>query len=329
MIDAFAGVSDRGRAVDYLSGALASGRTTHAYLLAGSEQSAKEDIALRFAAALIAGDDADQFGLARRLVHPDLHVLEPASSTGYLVEQIRELVADASLAPVRSARKAYIVTHADALRGAPANAFLKTLEEPPADVVCILLAPNEGSVLETLRSRCEVLTMEQPAERRTADSSLLAVLDSLASGCSNRDLLASARSLVDATQAGADEVESAQAAELEKNKDFLSSSAVKEIEKRTKRLVSMGQRAALEAQLSSLRAWLRDAMVCAAGAGELAECGGPAAVVAGLSATCGTAGILQALSAVDSCEQRVSCNVTPQLAVEAMFLEIREALCRQ
>lgn len=56
-----------------------------------------------------------------------------------------------SLHPFAPRTKVYIIQDAHRLAGAPANALLKTLEEPPQNVVCILVANSESAVLETLR----------------------------------------------------------------------------------------------------------------------------------------------------------------------------------
>ena len=61
------------------------------------------------------------------------------------------------LAPIQAGRKVYILDRVDLLGVQAANAFLKTLEEPPADVVLILLARTRESVLPTIVSRCQVV----------------------------------------------------------------------------------------------------------------------------------------------------------------------------
>ena len=58
--------------------------------------------------------------------HPDVRWLEPGSATGYLVAQIRELIDDVSLAPVRAKAKVYVLQRCELLRGTAANALLKT-----------------------------------------------------------------------------------------------------------------------------------------------------------------------------------------------------------
>lgn len=82
---------------------------------------------------------------AARRNHPDIHFIEPEGAHGYLVDQIREVVADAHLAPIQATRKIYIIDRVDLLGTQAANAFLKTLEEPPENVVFILLGRTKDA----------------------------------------------------------------------------------------------------------------------------------------------------------------------------------------
>lgn len=328
-VDIFEGVRGQEQATRYLQAAYDAQRTTHAYLIVGSPGSGKREIALRFAAALLAGDDPEQRDAVLRQVHPDLHVCEPASASGYLVEQIRAVVHDAELAPVRSARKVYLLEAAERLRGAPANAFLKTLEEPPADVVCLLLATTESAVLETLRSRCEVIALNEAVRAAKGDALVFEMMDALAHGCDNRAVLGYAKRLAEASMQGAEQLKQRQEAERETSKDYLSASALREVDQRNKRALTAESRAALRGSLAVVRAWLRDCLVTQQGAPELVtytECAGSTLAVA---TAVDARALLDAIEAVDTASSQISYNVTPQLACEAMCLEIREALCRQ
>lgn len=149
---------------------------THAYLVAGGEEGTGADIALRFAAGLIAHGDPQVTDEVLRHVHPDLHLYRPGGTDGYLVDQVRELTHDAELAPIRAANQGLHHQDAHRLAGAPANALLKTLEEPPQNVVCILVANSESAVLETLRSRCEVLVLNSPSGVRAGNAQLFDML---------------------------------------------------------------------------------------------------------------------------------------------------------
>lgn len=350
MFDPFEGLPGS-QTVRYLRGALEQGGITHAYLLAGPAGCGSDLVAARLAAALLAAGEREQFEAALRGAHPDLHVLEPASSAGYLVEQVREVVRDTALAPVRAACKVYIVKQADSMRGAPANAFLKTLEEPPESVCIIMLAAAEGAVLPTIRSRCQVLTLSAPANacelpqagEQGAGAAMEQALRACAAHEGNRRMLALAKELVQAANAGVEELKGTQAQAEREAADYLAAGARKELEQAHKRQVTMEQRAGYAQLLDAGEAWLRDCLLIAGGAPQLACSAGAAAqgsLGLGLQGEApvdpakqqaaqqaGYAGIVAAAEALGAARRRIARNVTPQLALEAMLFEIREALC--
>ena len=136
------------RAEVLLRAALAA--PAHAYLLHGPPGTGKRDAARAFAALLLGCDP-------RRVVpgsHPDLAMIEPEGEA-LLVDQIHELGSALRYRPQEAVRRVGIVDQADRLNRDAANAFLKTLEEPPGDVVLILLADDVSRVLPTVRSRCQ------------------------------------------------------------------------------------------------------------------------------------------------------------------------------
>ncbi len=145
----------------FLTAAVSSGHTSHAYLFVGAPGVGKTVAAQALAQSLVCphGGDAhcdDCIRVAHR-THPDVHWYSPAGVSDYLAGQVRELIDDAQLTPVRAKTKVYIIQRADMLRGTSANALLKTIEEPPAQVVFILIARTVDNVLPTLVSRCQTV----------------------------------------------------------------------------------------------------------------------------------------------------------------------------
>ncbi len=328
----FDGIEGQEQVTTLLQAALDHASMSHAYLLVGSQSDLLETIAERFAAACIAcGDDGgldeSEFDAALRRSHPDLSVVEPESSTGYLIEQVRALVHDAGLAPVRSHHKVYILQHADRLQGAAANAFLKTLEEPPEGVICILLAASENALLETLRSRCQVLTCSQTGASVPQDCFMLNCLIKLVQGERTEDLLRYAQDCVEHSSAGLDELRAQQEEELQANADYLSQGAQHSIEERQKRERSLKQRNSLLDSIHCVKSWLRDCVMLAQGYAENVSFDEYYAVSLELANRLGVRPILQAIQIADTTCERISANVTPQLALEAMFFETKEALC--
>lgn len=131
-----------------------------AYLFVGPESIGKEAVALRFATALLGGADDER---ARRLAlmraHPDLQVLEPEGAASLGVDQARDVVSRASMAPVGASRSVFLFPDAGAMTEQAANALLKTLEEPSPQVVFLLVAGSEDDFPPTVASRCRTIHM--------------------------------------------------------------------------------------------------------------------------------------------------------------------------
>lgn len=144
-----------------LSHAWASKRLAHAYLFTGSEGIGKRLMATALA-RLIFCDQKTGCGTCaacRRLAHnnhPDLHIIEP-DGTQIKIEQIRQLQTELSHAPLEAPRRICLIDDAEKLNPAAGNALLKTLEEPRADVLLILISAYPDKVMETIRSRCQKL----------------------------------------------------------------------------------------------------------------------------------------------------------------------------
>ncbi len=329
MRDVFGKIQGQSQVVEYLDYALDHGLTTHAYLICGGDADVRHALARAFAAALVAADDQDQVRQVLEGVHPDFRLLSPGGASGYVADQVRELVHDAELAPIRAPRKVYVLEGCERLQGVPANAFLKTLEEPPADVVCILLSATEQAVLETLRSRCEVLTLNEVITSRVENHEAFELMGALAHSCDNRMLLSYASRIAQMAKSSTEELEQQQGRELEQGADYLTAGAKKEIEKRHKREIAAAQRAALSDFIGACRSWLRDCMLCQQDCEDMLSYPHLAAETGGVAAIVTERAVLEAIEATRLAETRISYNVTPQLAIEAMCIEIREALCRQ
>lgn len=151
-------IRDQPRAVALLRRALESGRVAHAYAFIGPAGSGRMTTALALAAELL--------GSASRQ-HPDLHVIAPTppetnpkGARAIRIAAIRELSREAALRPVMARRKVFILDEAERMTGETPQAFLKTLEEPPAATVMILILPRARAVPATVLSRCQVVRFE-------------------------------------------------------------------------------------------------------------------------------------------------------------------------
>ncbi len=157
-------------AVEMLAGGIAYGRTGHAYLITGPDHLGKTTLARTFAQALNCETEAERpCGRCRscQLIaadrHPDVLLVQPAlSGRGKLtlkIEAIRALQRYLNLSARESRCKVAILKRFDAATPGAANAFLKTLEEPPENVVLLLTANDADTLLPTISSRCRVLNL--------------------------------------------------------------------------------------------------------------------------------------------------------------------------
>ena len=151
--------------VEQLQHTVASDRIAGAYLFVGPTGVGKETVALYFAQLIFCQQDAQPptvcgTCLACRKVdsgnHPDLQFIRPDGSE-LKIGQIRELQRQIIYEPLEANRKVYILTDVDRMNDYAENALLKTLEEPPASSVLILLTSNIRVLLPTTRSRCQIL----------------------------------------------------------------------------------------------------------------------------------------------------------------------------
>jgi DNA polymerase-3 subunit delta' len=147
-------------AVAMLKEAVAGDRVTHAWLFTGPPGIGKLHTARVFAAALNcpAGGDGtcDTCRRILRGVHPDVHLIVPEGDN-LLVEDVRAVREEASRTHHEAAVAVFILDEADRLTEAAANALLKVLEEPPVDVVFVLVARSAEALVGTVPSRARTL----------------------------------------------------------------------------------------------------------------------------------------------------------------------------
>jgi DNA polymerase III subunit delta' len=155
----------REQAFGHLSEANAHGRLAHSFIFSGPEGSGKRRLVSDFF-AVVNGSMADP---------ADFHGIEPESkSRKILVEQIRELETSLRMHASRAKVKFGVIYEADRLMAQAANAFLKTLEEPPDHSLLILVTTLPEALLETIRSRCIEISLRAPgAKSLTAEEAEL------------------------------------------------------------------------------------------------------------------------------------------------------------
>lgn len=307
------------RNIALLRRSLASGKLSHAYLFNGIDASGMRDTACALVQAVFCGND-DGCGTCpacRKLSggnHPDLHVVRPDGAF-IKIDQIRELQRELSYRPFEAPKKACIVEDAERMNPAAANAFLKTLEEPPGDAILILTTTHVDSVLPTILSRCQQLRFPPlPTEtiaahllKSGADEDSARIAAALAGGSIERaqnllenDGLQSRKALLEkvATLSGTETIPL-----------FATAEACAKDKENALNLLDM------------LNVFWRDIL--------LAHAGSPGIVntdllplIRNLSARNSLAGIMEKLDRITQTRLALTRNANPRLAVEVLFMEL-------
>src|SRR5947209_4365536 len=151
----------RTAAFRYLRRANEQNRLAHAYLIWGSPGSGKQLLAAELASLVNGTKVSDVFSARAR----DIFVAQPESkSRRIVIEQIRDLEHALQMRASNGRRKVAIVVDADRLQPQAANAFLKTLEEPPNDSLLLLLSSMPEALMDTIISRCIPLPLATPVD---------------------------------------------------------------------------------------------------------------------------------------------------------------------
>jgi DNA polymerase-3 subunit delta' len=160
-------------AVEMLHAHVMQGELRHAYLFTGPDSIGKRTLAMQFAQAVNCSrysETGEMCGQCRacqfvpQLTYPDLHWVASEREGDVLkVEQVRQLQRQLALAPFEGKYRVAVLPRFHEASDSAANALLKTLEEPPTQVILLLTAHSRESLLPTIVSRCEVLDLRPVA----------------------------------------------------------------------------------------------------------------------------------------------------------------------
>ena len=158
----FTEITGHSKQLAMLRAALANERLHHAYLFLGPEGIGKRTVATALAQAIhcseLTGDYCGRCLNCASIIdgnHADVRFLSLLPEKKEIsIQQIRELERELRFRSFGGKPKIAIVDPAGLMNASAQNALLKTLEEPPANSLIILIAPNAGALLPTLRSRC-------------------------------------------------------------------------------------------------------------------------------------------------------------------------------
>jgi DNA polymerase-3 subunit delta' len=164
---AFKNLVGQNKALEILRGNITHGRVAHAYLFEGEKGIGKYLTARQFAKALnctgqtvvLAEPDSCDRCLScikiEKMTHPDVLEIQPEDGGQIKVETMRGVEEFLYFKPFEGKYKVVLVDDADHMNQAAANAFLKTLEEPPNQSVIVLVSNRAQALIETIVSRCQ------------------------------------------------------------------------------------------------------------------------------------------------------------------------------
>ena len=154
--------------IGHLKNAIESGKISHSYIFTGEPGSGKKLLAGTFAATLqceAGGTEpcqkCDSCKKAMGKNHPDIIMVTHEKPGTITIDEIRDqVIHDVDIRPYYSPYKIYIIADADLMTPQAQNALLKTIEEPPEYAVIMLLTSNVDALLPTIQSRCVRLDLK-------------------------------------------------------------------------------------------------------------------------------------------------------------------------
>jgi DNA polymerase-3 subunit delta' len=316
----------RTTALEFLRRAYEQNRLAHAYLITGPPGSGKETLAAELA-SLVNGTPAKDIFSAK--AH-EIFVARPESKSRRIVTaQIRALEHALQMRTADGRRKVAIIPDADRLQSEAANAFLKTLEEPPKDSLLLLLSALPEALPETILSRCIAIPLASDGEARSKkeEEKLVKVLQQ-ASRHTNwaiqfayrlaQDFQQLLRSVRDEVK---HEIDDALKREQARYKDTTDGAWLEEREEYYKALTEslyLQRRAAL---VETLFAWWTDVLRAN---NAVAQRDVPAAKqeTAALARRFSSAEILKRIRSLEELRDHLGRNVHESLAIEVAFLTI-------
>ncbi|MDT8862624.1 DNA polymerase III subunit delta' [Alkalihalobacillus sp. MEB130] len=316
------------RITDLLVKTLEKNRLAHAYLFEGSKGTGKRVVALHLAKSFFCekSDGANpclECSNCRRIEHgnhPDVHIIEP-DGLSIKKHQVEHLQKEFSYRGVESAKKVYIVEHADLMTTGAANSILKFLEEPATETLAILLTEQGSKVLPTIHSRSQHFTFAPLARENFLDklvkdgnsntiSSLLASLTTSyaeAEQLLEGDWIAQARTVV-----------------IQLMEELYTRPTQVLFTLQEKWLPLFKEKSQIDLGLDMILLWLRDLMFTKVGKVDSLSYIDQIDLLQQQALTSSQETISQKMSAVLYAKRQLTANVNPQLLMEKLLLNIQE-----
>ena len=270
---------------EQLRRSLERGRLAHAYVFAGPRGSGKEAMARTLAKALNCLEEEHDCcpsgprscNSCQRVddgAHPDVYWVRPESKSRRIqVDQMREFMKAVNLRSSMGGVKVGIIVDADCMSEEASNAFLKTLEEPPAQTVVLLLCSEPQRLLPTILSRCLKISFGSTTERGQSPyhAKVLPLLTRVSSGDERR--IVSGYQLFVGMTALLQQIRSETRERVEAEVDLkryeeLEPSIHGRLEDQLEARIEGEYRAERERVLEEVYSWFGDLLLCAEGADE-------------------------------------------------------------
>ncbi len=313
------------QATALLQHARRSGRLPHALLFTGSEAAGTHGLALELAREL----NGAQAEAVESLRHPMCRVIRPGSkSRSILIADIRSVEPFLTLRAEEGATKLVIILEADRMKEEAANAFLKTLEEPPPQTLIVLISAQPSRLLPTILSRCVRMDLRESDTRTRLSEvqkrflpAVASALPMLGSDVAALALRADFQALLtERKDAISDRLFSALKAEA---KTIAEGTDIRDWEARQKDATTalieteyLGER---EQMLELLSLCLGQAVLLASHAPDVQPL---CAEIAGVAAGHSVADLTRRMRAVDALRQDLNFNVNEALAMDNRLLSI-------
>ena len=341
------------RAVAMLRGSIRRDLLTHAYLFTGPAGLGKRTLAVAFAMTLNCQAEPPE-GMASqapgpdvpcslcsacsktfRGEHPDLVEINLQTQAALAedggkgktppakelrIDSIREMQRTVGLSPHSGRWKVYIIGDADKMNEEAANCLLKTLEEPPAQTVLVLLAEDESGLLPTISSRCSRVPL-RPLGRELIASSLASEWGAEPDQARQLAALSGGRIGWAVSMLRDRNAVEMRSRTLEDLAVLSGSTVLERINAATKFAKKYTEaRAELYATLDTWESWWRDVLAVKAGAPELALNADQLPALTSVARRLRTEQAYEALELVQRTRLQLQENVNPRLALEALVL---------
>ena len=154
--------------IDYINKIIENNKVSHAYLIEINDYDTDKKYIFDFIKMILCNISYEKLEKENNNIidlidnndYPDIKVIEPEGST-IKKSQMIDLQKDYSNKSLLDGKRIYVVKEADKLNPASANTILKFLEEPEEDIIAILLTTNRYKIIETILSRCQILTLKE------------------------------------------------------------------------------------------------------------------------------------------------------------------------